>query len=104
MDNLHRKSCGNWGWSSRWLRSLTTNLVCDILMGESHPSWQFAHHAAHPLLGCQSVYAVLDAPGDAGGVRLSVELIATLETRFGGIIRVGLPEEARAHVSRVIPA
>ncbi|MBC8449543.1 MAG: hypothetical protein H8D78_17490 [Chloroflexi bacterium] len=73
-------------------------------LGESHPAWQFAHHAAHPLLGCQSVYAVLDAPDDAGGVRLSIELVATLETRFGGIIRVGLPEEARAHVSRMIPA
>jgi hypothetical protein len=73
-------------------------------LGESRPYWQFAHHAANPLLGCQSVYAVLAAPQDAGGVRLSVELIATLETRFGGIIRVGLPEEARAHVSRMIPA
>ena len=72
-------------------------------LGESCPYWQFAHHEADPLLGCQSVYAVLDAPGDAGGVRLSLELVATLETRYGPI-RVGLPEEARAHVGRTLGA
>ena len=44
---------------------------------------------------------MLDAPEGAGGVRLSIELVATLETRYGPI-RVGLPEEARAHVGRVI--
>ena len=65
-------------------------------LGESRPYWRFAHHEAHPLLGCQSVYAVLDAPEDAGGVRLSVELVATLDTGFGPV-RVGLPGEARAH-------
>ena len=72
-------------------------------LGESCPYWQFAHHAANPLLGCQSVYAVLATPGDAGGVRLSVELTAALETRYGPI-RVGLPEEAHAHISRTIGA
>jgi hypothetical protein len=71
-------------------------------LGESRPYWQFAHHEAHPLLGCQSVYAVLDAPQDAAGVRLSIELVATLETRYGGLIRVGLPQEAQAHLSRTI--
>jgi hypothetical protein len=70
-------------------------------LGESRPYWQFAHHAANPLLGCQSVYAVLDAPGDAGGVRLSLELTATLETRYGPL-RAGLPEEAQVHLSRTI--
>ena len=70
-------------------------------LGESRPYWQFVHHESNPLLGSQSVYAVLDAPPDSGGVRLSVELVATLQTRFGPL-RVGLPEEARAHLSRVI--
>jgi hypothetical protein len=70
-------------------------------LGESRPYWQFAHHEAHPLLGCQSVYAVLDAPEDAGGARLSIELVATLETRWGPIT-VGLPQEAQAHLSRTI--
>jgi hypothetical protein len=72
-------------------------------LGESHAYWQFAHHSGHPLLGCQSVYAVLDAPGEAGGVRLTVELVATLETRFGPL-RLGLPEEACVSLSRTIGA
>lgn len=70
-------------------------------LGESRPYWRFAHHSGHPLEGCQSVYAVLDAPRGADGVRLSVELIATLETRWGPI-RLGLPQEAGANVSRTI--
>jgi hypothetical protein len=70
-------------------------------LGESRAYWQFTQHSAHPLLGCQSVYAVLDAPGEAGGVRLSVELTATLETRWGPL-RAGLPQEAHAHLSRVV--
>jgi hypothetical protein len=70
-------------------------------LGESRVYWRFAHHATHPLLGSQSVYAVLDAPGDVGGVRLSVELVATLETRVGPI-RLGLPREARDHTSHTI--
>lgn len=70
-------------------------------LGESRPYWKFAHHATKPLLGCQSVYVVLAAPKDARGVRLSVELIATLETRWGPIT-VGLPEEVRDHLSWTI--
>ncbi len=72
-------------------------------LGESAPYWQFAHHQARPLLGCQSVYVVLDAPGDAEGARLSVTLNASLETRFGPV-RLGLPEEARAYVGATIGA
>jgi hypothetical protein len=70
-------------------------------LGESRPYWRFTHHAGHPLAGCQSVYAVVDAPGTADGVRLTVELVATLETRYGPV-RLGLPQEAAAHVSQVI--
>jgi hypothetical protein len=70
-------------------------------LGESSPYWQFTRHATFPLLGCQYVYALLAAPAGAGGVRLSVEMVATWETRYGPL-RVGLPEEARAHVSRTL--
>ena len=70
-------------------------------LGESRPYWRFARYAAHPLQGCQSVYLVLSAPPAAEGVRLTLELVAELETRYGPI-RAGLPEEARAHVSRVV--
>lgn len=70
-------------------------------LGESGPYWQFSRHATHPLLGSQFVYALLATPADAGGLRLSVEMVATWETRFGPM-RVGLPEAARAHASRTI--
>jgi hypothetical protein len=70
-------------------------------LGESKPYWQFATHATRPLLGCQSVYMVMAAPQDAHGVRVLVELIATLETRFGPL-RLGLPQSASAHVSRLL--
>ncbi|MFP4395869.1 MAG: hypothetical protein ACLFTI_11455 [Anaerolineales bacterium] len=70
-------------------------------LGESNPYWRFIHHSGNPLAGCQSVYAVLAAPADADGIRLTIELIATVKTRFGPI-RLGLPEEANAHVSCVI--
>jgi len=70
-------------------------------LGESGPYWQFAHHGTNPLLGCQAVYAVLDAPQEAGGVRLSVELVATLKTRTGPL-RLKVPDEARVHLSRVV--
>ena len=70
-------------------------------LGESRPYWQFKHDAAAPLLGSQSVYMVVAAPKQAGGVRLSVELVATVETRYGPL-RVGLPEAARTHLSKLI--
>jgi hypothetical protein len=70
-------------------------------IGESRPYWYFAHHAGNPLLGCQSVYLVLAAPRAANGVRLSLELTANLQTRYGPV-RVGLPETARTHVGQVI--
>ena len=70
-------------------------------LGESRLAWSFAHHPAHPLLGSQSVYLVAAAPPTANGIRLSLELIATLETRFGPL-RLGPPQEAQAHLSWLI--
>lgn len=70
-------------------------------LGESRPYWQFSHHAANPLLGCQSVYLVVAAPTGADGVRLSIELTAELQTRFGPL-RVGPPQEAQANLSWTI--
>ena len=70
-------------------------------LGESQPYWQFKNDATVPLLGSQSVYLVVAAPEQAGGVRLSVELVATVETRYGPV-RVGLPTEARTHLSKLV--
>jgi len=71
-------------------------------VGTPTPYWVFRPYAAHPLAGSQFVYAVVAAQAGTGGVRGSVELVVTVETRFGPL-RLGLPEEARAHVGFVIP-
>ncbi|MCO5192761.1 MAG: hypothetical protein M9930_05660 [Anaerolineae bacterium] len=71
-------------------------------LGQSQPQWQYQTHAAYPLLGDQFVYLVADAAANAGGLRLTVELVATVETRFGPI-RLGTPQEARALISHTIP-
>jgi hypothetical protein len=70
-------------------------------LGERRPYWRFAHHSANPLLGSQCVYLVVAAARDAGNVQIGIELVATLETRYGPI-RVGLPEQAQAQVSRTL--
>jgi hypothetical protein len=70
-------------------------------LGERQPYWRFAHHAASPLLGSQSVYLVVAAPRDAGDVQVAVALVANVETRFGPF-RAGLPESAQAYVVRTI--
>jgi hypothetical protein len=70
-------------------------------LGESSPYWQFTPHSSYPLLGCQSVYLVLAVPADAGGAQLDLEMLATVEDRFGPV-RLGLPEEVRTQISRTI--
>ena len=70
--------------------------------GESAPAWVFKPHAAFPLAGSQFVYAVVAAKTGANGVRASVALVATVNTQLGPV-RLGLPEDASAHVSFTIP-
>ena len=71
-------------------------------LGEPEAGWRFRAHRAFPLEGSQFVYAVIAARPGANGVRASVELIATIKTRFGPL-RFGLPEEAYAHLTFDIP-
>jgi hypothetical protein len=70
--------------------------------GEPTVYWVFKSHAAHPLGGSQFVYAVVAARAGADGIRAAIELTATLQTELGRF-RFGLPEEAHAHVSFVVP-
>jgi len=71
--------------------------------GEANPYWIFKPHDAHPLEGSQFVYAVAVARAGAGGIRASLELVVTVETKLGGIIKYGTPQEARAHINFTIP-
>jgi hypothetical protein len=43
----------------------------------------------------------LSAPADAGGVRVSFELVVTAQTG-NGFVRLGLPTQAHAQLGRVI--
>jgi hypothetical protein len=70
--------------------------------GEPTPYWIFRPHAAYPLEGTQFVYAVVATRPGANGARASVELVVTTETRLGPV-RLGLPDEAKAHTSFAIP-
>lgn len=70
-------------------------------LGETHPYWRFCHHDEYPLIGAFFVYFVLAAPGDGIGIALGIELITMLQTRFGSI-RLGLPEDAYAHIFQTI--
>ena len=70
-------------------------------LGESAPYWRFLPHTGRPLSGCQSVYMVIAAPESAGGVRLCVELVADVETRYG-LFRAGLSDMAKAHACTVV--
>lgn len=66
--------------------------------GEPTAYWIFKPHSSYPLEGCQFVYAVIAATLDAGGLRGAVELTVSVDTDFG-IIRLGLPREARTALS-----
>jgi len=71
-------------------------------VGTPTPYWVFQSHLAHPLQGSQFVYAVIAAQPGSNGVRASIELVVTAETRLGPV-RFGLPDEAKAHTSFTIP-
>lgn len=65
-------------------------------LGESSPSWVFKPHAANPLTGCQSVYAILVARAPATGLRGHIEVTVTTQTALGPI-KYGTPQEAREY-------
>jgi len=69
--------------------------------GEPEVYWLFKPHRVYPLAGCQFVYAVVAAQTGAGGIRGAVELTVSVDTDFG-IIRLGLPREARADLGFTI--
>lgn len=70
--------------------------------GTPYPYWRFHPHAAFPLEGTQFVYAVVAARPAAVSVQAAVEVVVTLETRFGPL-RFGAPEAARKALAFKIP-
>jgi hypothetical protein len=71
-------------------------------LGQPNPYWKFERHKTNPLLGSQYVYAVVAAPPEASAVRLTVELVATVDTGWVPM-RFKTPEQAEARISRSMP-
>ena len=65
--------------------------------GEPAPWWEFNPHPAHPIEGTQFVYAVIAVMPGAEGGRGSIELVVTVQDRFGPI-KYGVPQEEKANV------
>jgi hypothetical protein len=70
-------------------------------VGQSNPYWVFKNDNTHKSIGSQSVYFIVAVPPEAQGARLSLELTAQVKSRFGSFIG-GVPEEARANLSKMI--
>jgi hypothetical protein len=54
-------------------------------IGESTARWVFASRPAHPLVGSQIVYAIVQMPPGVDAARVSLFLNAEMTTRFGPI-------------------
>lgn len=69
--------------------------------GKCSPYWRFTYDTGRPLVGCQTVYMLVEAPEKTGGVRIDLQLmteVQTAKTRFS----VSLPGQARAQIRRAI--
>jgi len=67
-------------------------------IGESIARWVFASGGAHPLVGSQIVYAILEMPAGTSSARASLQLSAEVATSLGPIRGI-LPKEAKEHLS-----
>ncbi len=70
-------------------------------VGESVARWVFQSRPAHPLLGSQSAYVVVELPPGVEAARASLLLSAEVTTRFGPM-RGLLPEAERDRLSWVL--
>ena len=68
-------------------------------LGESEARWVFKTRPAHPLVGSQMVFVILEVPPDAQKARAKVYLSAQVEVPLWGKVRGQLPEEAQAQAS-----
>ena len=70
-------------------------------LGESTLRWEFESRPAHPLLGSQSAYAIVELPPGVEAARASLQLSVEVETRLGPV-RGLLPETEQAKLSFVL--
>lgn len=70
-------------------------------IGESIARWVFVSGRAHPLVGSQLVYAILEMPAETSAARASLQLSAEVATSLGPIRGI-LPKEANKELSWVL--
>ena len=70
-------------------------------IGESTARWVFESRPAHPLLGSQSAYAVVELPPGVEAARASLQLSAEVATRYGPV-RGLIKETEQARLSFVL--
>ncbi len=70
-------------------------------IGESIARWVFVSGPAHPLVGSQLVYAILELPAGTSAARASLHLSAEVATSLGPIRGI-LPKEASGQLSWVL--
>ena len=71
-------------------------------LGESDAGWTFKARPAHPLVGSQMVFVILEIPPDAQAARVTVRLSAQVDAPLWGKMRGQLPEEAQAQTQFVL--
>jgi len=70
-------------------------------IGESTARSVFASQKAHPLIGSQLVYDIIEIPKDVQAAMATLHLRAEMATRFGPISSL-LPEESKDRLSCVL--
>lgn len=71
-------------------------------LGESDARWVFKARPAHPLVGSQTVFVVVELPASAQAARARVHLSAQVEAPVWGKLRGQLPAEAQAQSNFVL--
>jgi hypothetical protein len=65
-------------------------------IGEAAVRWNFQSQAAHPLTGSRIVYAIIEVPPSAPGVRVSLRLTARAKRSLGDLVTGATPQADEA--------
>ena len=80
-----------------------THVVSSIYgLGESDARWVFKARPAHPLVGSQTVFVVVEIPANAQAARAKVHLSAQVDAPVWGKLRGQLPAEAQTQSNFIL--
>lgn len=67
--------------------------------GESEAGWLFESRPAHPLIGSQSVYCIVEIPDNVAEITAKVWLTAEILDERWGVLKGLVPDEASSRLS-----